>query len=502
MTLREKQYQLQQAKTRLAKLLTQRDELKNEFKIDFIRPNDGGQKLFFENAEKQIRDIYAGNRFGKSFVGILEDISWCLGERRFYKKGDPLRKLGIPAHGVKLLVVAQTWDKVDELFTSTGRGDGPKGKLMEYCPNRYIVDMHKDNQGRIVKVAFRYILDGKVRDSIMCFATVQSFLRNEMVLESSDWDAIHIDEPVPRDLWVAVSRGLVDRKGKAWRLLTPLEEMWMYNQSLELTSKYPNDYWMYQGSATENGHVSGLDNFYATLSEEELACRRDGRPMAMGRLVIHAYREEKHLLKGCPKGWESLDRPPKDVFFGCAIDTHPQTAHAALIVAITKTDAIFCAELFEKGSIEMICRWLKSKPYFNQIGYFLLDPSAWIVDQTTGRCYADIFLENGIRVQKGSKKRTEAIQATNEAFFNEGKHVWIHESLVVTRREIAGWVFGKENKPLDRDDHEMECMGRLIMHDNLEYHEPPEIIEAEARLAVNKDNERVASEGWISYNDI
>lgn len=471
--LTDSQKETYRRKQRLLTLLQKKRALLDEFKVDFVRPNDGGQNDFFSNGDKLRRFIIAGNRFGKSFCGVLEDLSWCLGERRFYPEGDPRRRLGIPSRGVKGLVIVQTWDKVEELFTSEGVGGSPKGKLIDMCPARYIVNRWKDNMGRTTKIAFRYILDGQVRESILHFATVQSYLRNEMVLESSDWDFIHVDEPIPRDMWIACSRGLVDRRGSAWFLLTPLCEMWIYDDAVKFSMEQPDKYFFYQGSALENKHVKGLEEFYSTLSEEELACRRDGKPMAMGRLVIHAYNEKRHLLKGVPKGWKNEKEPPKECMVAVAIDTHPQTPHAVLVCAVSLTDVIFFDERFERGSIKGIADWLKSKPYFDQIMYTLIEPAAFITDQSSGMSYADEFEANGILLEKGSKARTECIKLTNERFFDKTRPMYIHESLKQTRKEIMSWYFGKDNKPNDSNDHLMECMGRLVMHDNLNYHEPP-----------------------------
>jgi hypothetical protein len=288
-------------------------------------------------------------------------------------------------------------------------------------------------------------------------------------------------------MWIAVSRGLVDRAGSAWFLLTPLSEIWIYELFVKGVTESKEIYWMYSGSSSENPHVKGLKLFHESLSEEELACRRDGKPLSMGRLVIHAYNEKKHLMKGTPVGWLDCKIPPKDLLIAVAIDTHPQTAHAVLVAAVSPTDVIFFDEYFEKGSIDAIAKWLISKPYFSQVGYTLLEPAAWIVDQTTKRCYADTFYGYGIEVTKASKERTRAIQVTNEAFYtNASRAVWIHESLNHTRREIMTWAFRKDNKPVDANDHFMECMGRLFMHDNLNYHEPPEISRVASQVIIDK----------------
>ena len=490
---------------RLSSLNLQLERLEDEFKLARFVPNKGGQEGFFENADKKRRAYFAGNRSGKSTTCSAEDISFAIGERIWYPKDNPLRYKGIPREGVKGLIIGQTWDKVQEIFTGSGEGGAQKGKIKFWCPARYITGETKDQLGRTTKMYFRNVIDGRKRDSVIYFTTRASFERNEMNLESSDWDFIHIDEPIPEAMWIAVSRGLIDRNGSAWFGLTPLSEMWIWDLFKAKALERPDDYWYYQGSTLENPHLQGEDLFFENLSEEELACRRDGRPLALGRLVIHGYSQEHHLLKGIPKGWTNEDTPPKDAIIYVAVDTHPQTAHAALVCAVTPTDAIFFDERFKGGSVRDICTWLKSKPWFNQIGFVVLEPAAFIVDQNSGTSYADIFFNEGINVEKGSKQRTEAIKMTNEAFLfsvpsttnpqsAEGgaspsleslnlsqehrqtfPHVWIHERLLVTRREITTWAFTKDNKPKDADDHMMECMGRIIIKSLLRYFRPPTI---------------------------
>lgn len=491
----------------------QLERLEEEFKLARFVPNKGGQQSFFENADKRRRAYIAGNRGGKSTVCSAEDISWVIGERLWYPKDNPLRTLGIPKRGVKGLIVGQTWDKVQEIFTGSGEGGAQKGKIKYWCPDRYITGETKDQLGRTTKMFFRNVIDGKQRDSVLYFTTRASYERNEMNLESSDWDFIHVDEPIPESMWTAISRGLMDRDGFAWFGLTPLSELWIWELFNTKSVERPKDYWFYQGSTLENPHLKGEDMFFENLSEEELACRRDGKPLALGRLVIHGYSPDHHLLKGVPKGWKDEDTPPKDALVVVAIDTHPQTAHAVLVCAVTPTDAIFFDERFKGGAVKDICNWLKDKPYFPQIVFALIEPAAFIVDQNSGTCYADTFYAEGINVEKGSKQRTEAIKLTNEAFLAsrpdfhtpsvaEGgsspsssqsrtnvrrfPHVWIHERLHVTRREIANWSFTKDNKPKDADDHMMECMGRIIMKTNLQYFPPPTQANEEAEAVIQR----------------
>ena len=52
-------------------------------------------------------------------------------------------------------------------------------------------------------------------------------MANPMGLESSQWDWIHVDEPIPEGMWNAVSRGLMDTGGSAWFTCTPIAEQWI-----------------------------------------------------------------------------------------------------------------------------------------------------------------------------------------------------------------------------------------------------------------------------------
>ena len=59
-------------------------------------------------------------------------------------------------------------------------------------------------------------------------------MANPMGLESSQWDWIHVDEPIPEAMWNAVSRGLMDTGGSAWFTCTPIAEQWINLKFIQL----------------------------------------------------------------------------------------------------------------------------------------------------------------------------------------------------------------------------------------------------------------------------
>ena len=452
--------------------------------IEFFEPFPW-QIDFIRHAECSKRAVFAGNRSGKTEEASAEDVSFLLGERRFFPVGHPLRRLGIPAHGVKILVIAEDWDKVGELFTNEAGKLGKPGKIMRYLPSDAKTTFHRNQNGIIDQIYVEVILDGLVRKSGIFFDTVKSFKNNPKSFESSDWDVVHYDEPVPEDLHKAVSRGLIDRKGKLVALLTPLSEPWLYYLFAERApeGEEQDNLWWRTASIWDNPTLSkeDVDEYFKGLSDPaEIACRESGRPLVMGNLVISTYDEARHLWsvedKGTPFGWKDAYTPPEDYTVGVAIDTHPQTPTAVLFVAIAPQGQVFFYdELWigdlAKDRISEVAKEINSHLEGLNVEYILCEPAAWVQDPETGRCFADVFFDNNLCIQKASKERTSAIKQTRSLFASDRK-VFVMSHCRHLRSELKKWSFTKENKPADKDDHFCEDLGRLVVHDNLTWVKP------------------------------
>jgi hypothetical protein len=449
--------------------------------IEFFEPSPK-QLRFIRHANCGKRAIFAGNRFGKTELGSVEDVSFLLGERRFFPKGHPLRRLGIPAQGVKILVIAEDWDLVGELFTNAPEKLGKPGKIMKYLPADAKVTTHRSQNGIIDTIYVEVTLDGLPRKSAIFFDTVKSFKNNPKSFESKDWDAIHIDEPVPVALWKAVSRGLIDRNGKLWALLTPLSEAWLYYMFAEAVPENTeeNGMWWCEASIWDNPTLTkeAIEEYFKSVADPaEKACRESGKPLAQGNLVISTYDENKHLWnvaeRGLPAGWVDAYTPPETYSCALAIDTHPQTPTAVLFVAVSPLNHVFFYdELFigtlEKDRISLVANEINKRACRVRMEYMLCEPAAWCQDPESGRCFADVFFENGLDVEKASKERTWAIQQTRILFAGDRK-VWVLDHCRNLRGELKRWSFTKENKPEDKNDHFCECLGRLVVRDDLSW---------------------------------
>lgn len=471
LTLKEVQDLREQVKREMLETQKQKADLYKRRRLWYWTPFPK-QEAFFNNSYIKRRAGFCGNRFGKSTLGVVEDCCWLIGFRPFFPVGHPLRTLGIPRHGVKGLVIAEDWDKVKEIFTNEDSED-QLGKFLVFLPEDYVKKYHRNEKGIIDQITVSSTIDGIVRESILYFDTVKSYKQNPRSFESSDWDFIHIDEPVPQALWNAVSRGLIDRGGFAWFLLTPLSEIWMYNEQLENTRTRPDLYWWFEATMDDNPTLSSEDKeiYIRQLPEDERAARRKGIPLAYGRLVFGDFDPDVHLLSVPHPGWPGISKPPeRDHMVVYAIDTHPQTPHAALFVSVNKENEVdIYDEIWEKCRINELAVRIRKKLEGCRVQYGLCEPAAWNEDQGSGFCYADIFYAEQLDLIPGSKRKEDAILLTQMLFKQRKRIVRIHARCVRLRWELINNYFNKDNKAEDKNDHMLECLRRLVIHDNLAY---------------------------------
>lgn len=449
----------------LALLLQRRLQLKKrklkafqESGISFYEPHDK-QDQFHRAGEFKGRMIRAGNRFGKSEVGTAEDIGWMLGERVWYPKDDPARYAGIPKHPVKGLVIVENWKKVGEIFT------GEDGKFTKLLPKSIIKkSRHGGPKGEI-----DYIL--LANGSSATFVTVQGFKNSPLSMESSDWDFIHVDEPCPEDMFKAAARGLVDRNGKYWFVLTPLTEMWINDKFFphpSLKKGRAENLWAIEGTMWDNPYNTkeAIDAFLAELTDDERICRELGKPLALSGLVYKQYSYDRHVLRKVPYGWKDWHLPPFSYTISFSLDSHTmQTPNTCLFLAVAPTGQVFLYdEIYDHLDPEDMATEIKRRLAGHISHWRVADPFGWIPDPTTGNMYAEELGKHGVFVTKASKNKALGIQKVRQAFIRPD-YFYVSPHLERFHYEINRYVYDRENKPIDKDDHTMECLYRLFIND-------------------------------------
>lgn len=470
-------------------------ELRRTNALAFYEPHSK-QCAFHEAAMFHRRYARTGNRFGKSEMGAAEDVAFSLGFRPWYPEGDPRRTLGIPSHPTKGLIITTDWDKSTAVFTALEDGVN-KGKLFKYIPASCYLGSSKNHSGAIDTIRIKHVSGGT---SIIKLDTVKSFKQNPLGQESEAWDWIHIDEPIPEGMWVAVSRGLVDRRGKAWFTCTPLSEPWIdtkfspdtENQSSNNDGFSHGNYWMMTGSMEDNPHNSpeAIADFIAELSPDEKECRIKGIPSAYSGIVYKEFQWNVHVLTtkvssdsdvyAPPVGWTSWYEPPPTLTRRFAIDYHPRKPHHVLFIATDEYERQYVyAEIWLSCLMSELVLECRSILRGESTVPGLIDPLASTPNQVTDITPLDEVLRLGLPVIPATKDPHNgilAVKALLKARDRLGRPMLIVNP--ACRRflfEISrGYIWdGETNKPVKLNDDAMENFYRLALQ-GLSYieHEP------------------------------
>jgi hypothetical protein len=150
-----------------------------------------------------------------------------------------------------------------------------------------------------------------------------------------------------------------------------------------------------------------------------------------------------------------------------AIDTHPKTPHAVLFIAVGPSGLpIVYDEIFIHCSGTELSRLILGKLSGRQYAPPKCEPAAWIEDPETGRSLAQSFAEGGLPVLKASKGKTHGILHL-KGVLNQRDPLGIKFCPTVHRTlwEIQRYCYDtKTNLPIDKDDHMMENLYRLMIN--------------------------------------
>ena len=485
-------------------------ELRKNAAIQFFQPHEK-QCLFFLGAHRYFRYARTGNRFGKSEMGACEDIAFALGYRPWIPEGTTgrslgmtedgwlygvlwplalldtdLRTLGIPPHPTKGLIITTDWDKSTEVFTEM-EGEN-LGKLFKYIPKAALGTPTRNHSGAIDRIPVRHRSGGW---SVIHLDTVKSYKQNPLGQESSVWDWVHIDEPIPEGMWKAVSRGLVDRGGRAWFTCTPLTEPWIDQKfvpdaedqvkaDLGVVDSEESATFMMTGSMDDNPHndAAAIARFMQDLTDDEKEARRHGKPMAYTGLVYKEFDWNTHVARTPPAGWSGWTPPPDHCIY-IANDYHFKKNNATMFIAVPPDGpAVIFHELWEKflvdDEVAAIRNVLCGRPYQP----IIMDPLASTPNKITDLTAMDEYRMRGLAVLPATKDPVNGIRAVRALFKARAKDgktplILIAAHCKRTLFEIGrGFTWDPEHdKPIKENDDMCECLYRLVLQ-GLTYVEP------------------------------
>ncbi len=182
---------------------------------EFLRFKPLKYQLPWFESDCEIRPVVAPNQQGKTTWGAIETIAACIGDKPIALGGnDRARPLRSSRKGYRALVAGESFDalrdnvlpKFDQ-FISPGMLQGAPKKNAEGFP--YL---------------WRFASGAEM--------VLMSYQQNVDVFEGAVWDRAWFDEPPPQNIFNAVRRGLMARRGRTDLSLTPLKEAWLLDELL------------------------------------------------------------------------------------------------------------------------------------------------------------------------------------------------------------------------------------------------------------------------------
>lgn len=223
-------------------------------------------------------------------------------------------------------------------------------------------------------------------------------------------------------------------------------------------------------------------NMISEYDEDDKQARIFGKFQHLTGLVFKVFHPTVHILR-------PFELDPRDWVVTQALDPHSRNNDAAIWLATNRKGQKIVVDEMYKGfngtdGDKELARIIKDKDERYRIVKRVIDPSADVIDQHTGRSLKSDLYNMGISYDMGSKARTDAIRLIKTAFsyqmangvFIRPPELYIFESCVRLIWEIQHWqwqdwssksaqIRSPNEKPMDKDDHCIECLGRALLAD-------------------------------------
>ena len=241
-------------------------------------------------------------------------------------------------------------------------------------PESGYIHVKRTQTGAPREIHFLKSLSGRRNGSVLHIYTQDQESRR---CAGPTFHEFYVDEPQPKAHFVEIARGLQASRGKTVMTMTPISEPWifdeLYNQAGNMGGSRPEVFAITafpdENLKSRGGHLDdrGVEEFRATLSEEEKEARVHGRWMHLLGRVYKAFEERVHCIDSCPEA---------DYFngtHGLAVDPHDRIPFAvARFVINPANDLIFFDEWPREPFEEMRSSSYTLEDYATLFGTFSL----------------------------------------------------------------------------------------------------------------------------------
>ena len=320
-----------------AELKEAEGQLRKENALFFLEMHEGQEKFIRcknrNNLTPKRRLAESGNKWGKTEIGLAEDIAHSIGYRPWLNENDPDYKIDVKVPNQGLVGCETMSHSVPEKIEPTLKRLIPK--LCKYRPK-------KNPQGYWSAIT---IERGPKGEDCGSKIHIRSYDQEATTYEGIDYDWEHWDEPPPKNILQAAERGKVTTNAPSWFTMTPLKEAYIYDEySLKAKNNGGDDDEIYvlRGEMWENcrdwcykcrldipkntdariinrcphcnrilGFISksGMEEYLKTLDPEEREAREKGLWKHLSGLVYKSLDRDVHVYPDfrIPKNWMRIE---------------------------------------------------------------------------------------------------------------------------------------------------------------------------------------------------
>jgi hypothetical protein len=382
-------------KLQLLDAIAERKRRKRDAREAFI-PHSGQLPIITDVHNKRV--VVCGNGFGKSALGVNEAMWAADGFNPITKQYTP-----VPS---KVIVLLDAPEKVGDVWL-------PEMKKWRQIEEE---QLHKRGKPYITEVSWP-------NGSVIRF---MFHLQEEMAFESLEADFVVLDEPPPRNVWVALLRSGRKKNSKARFLLigTPIAQPWLREFHNEWEKGGFPDTCFFRGETAQNREnlAEGyIEEFAAHLTARERATRLEGAFFnSEGMALADLFRADRHLVAESTLPPDYKQAWPHVI----AIDPHPnKPLVACLLAAAPNGKRYYVGEYSGKVLPRQFGQWLKQNWLIEHRVIDIVCDNFGSGDYTGGEGFKsaiEVFNSMGLRVRATTydeKKDDDFLERLQEGLF-------------------------------------------------------------------------------------
>lgn len=453
-------------------------------KIVTFKPLRGQEPFFRSRARGRL--AFGSNRSGKSVSSTAEEIAFAHGYRPWLPKDDPDRIVRL-ANGKPIPVPNVGYHLLDNLKVSGTQVFTPK--MEEWLP-KGSAKIRKNNLGQPTMV--EYANGSKLH-----------VLSQEMSVSAAEGASGHYavsDEPPRQDMWLALTRGLIDNNGVWWIAATPIKASVYMAELMSRAADPDSGIELFSFSIDDNRKSNGgyldddaVDAYIASLPEHEIMARVYGKPSHLAGAVFPMWRPTE------PYYIDPFDIPPHWPRL-MGIDPAGRKPMAVVWVAVSPDNIWYVyreiyTNAFDRvetlaNEIKRLEGWYwhkRHKKYYRTeesepVVYRLIDTSANVKEQTSGLTIRQRFAEHDLHFETANKvgylasiDRLKELLAYGGTEFDLQPRLQVFRTCPRLAHEFMNFVWQPESaqsrmsgadapdKPLKTNDDEIDILRYLTM---------------------------------------